>query len=158
MTRRLLTHCPACHVNLDAARSELDGRTKAYRTRLRLYDTHAPSADDPMAGADSAEGYPADHPGVDTVRGTPTALTEASALAHAYHTCGLHGLDHETLERKGRNLRTDMTRNGGWAVVRLPYDTAESFTEGRQPPRYLLRLDIRREGSDTGNGDSNAQD
>lgn len=133
------TMCPHCGGDLR------DARERVYRVRLRLYDTRSASADDPIA--DSAEGLPADQPGIDRISGLPAIMAEAMTMAHQFHDRPLRGWDHETVGRKIRGVRPTLSRTGGRGTIRVEYDTPESFTDGRTPPRFVARIDLVRDDS-----------
>lgn len=131
-----LTTCPHCGGDL-----RMDFRERPFRVRLRLYDMRSPNADDPIA--DSAEGHAPDAPGVDIIRGVRNVLTEAASLAAAYHGgAALHGFDPDTMARKDRGCRSTLSRTGGRARITVDYDTPDSFSDGRLPPRYTARMDL----------------
>lgn len=132
-----ITHCPQCGCDLrDPAN---DGRAEMWRIRVRLYDTSV-SNSDPMAGADSDWGRPADAPGETVVRGLASVFKAAVEAAESYHGLGLYGLGPEVQELKVRGIRPTLSRNKGRGVMRIPYGTASLAAE-----RYLARVDILKE-------------
>lgn len=130
-----LALCPHCGGDLAGAD---DGRAGWWSFRVRLYDMEL-NRTEPMVDSD-ADLEP-DQPGAETVRGLWKVAHESALAAGEFHGCALRGLSGEVLERKVRGLRPTLSRNNGKATMRVPYDTAETFTaEGDE--RYLMRVDI----------------
>lgn len=148
MTRHKLRNCPHCGGNLLNIEGDVDSRERPFRVRVRLYDTLAANKDDPMAGADSAEGLDAGADGTDILKGLPTVLAEAAFQAHAFHMAdSLHGFQPVVIQQKLNSARVGLSRTGGRTVIRIPYNTSESFSDGQRPPRYLCRIDVVREAT-----------
>ncbi len=118
---------------------ELDKRARHYRVRIRLYDQGDP--DEPQADSDPELGP--GEPGTVICAGLKGVAATVMQMAAAFHrTTALVGLDAETLEARIPGLRPTLSRRGGNAVWRLPYDT-ERATEGREPA-WLARVDLER--------------
>lgn len=121
--------------------TDIDARTVNWRIRIRLYDQRQPN--DPAADTDPE--LPPDRPGTTILRGLPAVADEVIQLARAFHNSPepLKGLSTEELDRRLRGLRPTLSRRGGNAVWRLPYDTVDQWREG-SPGSWLARVDIER--------------
>lgn len=123
---------------------ELDGRTAKWRCRFRFY--RADEMGEPQADTDAE--LPADAPGSMVVAGLPNVAHEVLMLAQHLHSgMALRGLSREELDRRLRGLRPTLSRRGGNAVWRVPYDTLETFDERALKQGWLCRVDIQREES-----------
>lgn len=123
---------------------ELDGRTAKWRCRFRFY--RADEMSEPQADTDAE--LPADAPGSMVVAGLPNVAHEVLMLAqHLHGGMALRGLSREELDRRLRGLRPTLSRRGGNAVWRVPYDTLETFDERALKQGWLCRVDIQREES-----------
>lgn len=132
------------HFTSSAGIGEMDARTARWRCRFRIY--RADMLDEPAADTDDE--LPADRPGAMVLAGLPAVAAEARMLASSFHgTPALAGLSREETERKLRGLRPTLSRRGGNAVWRLPYDTLETFNDTTQKRGWLMRVDIQREES-----------
>lgn len=122
--------------------ADLDGRAAQWRCRFRLYDQRFP--DEPQA--DSNPELAADAGGTMVISGLPEVAVELGVLACMFHaTPLLRGLSQQELERRLKGLRPTLSRRGGQATWRVPYDTVESFTERKDHvPGWLARVDIER--------------
>lgn len=118
-----------------------DGRSANWRCRFRYYDQRQP--DEPKG--DSDEGMPADFPGEMIVTGLPNVARMVLDLARQVHgTSALVGLTMPDLDRRLKGLRPTLSRRGGDAVWRIPYDTFETFNERSVKRGWLVRVDISR--------------
>lgn len=123
---------------------ELDGRTARWRCRFRIYSAENDS--EPVADSD-AELDPG-APGSMVIAGLPAVALEARALAQSWHGArALLGLSREETDKRLRGLRPTLSRRGGNAVWRLPYDTLETFNERDHTRGWLMRVDIVREST-----------
>jgi hypothetical protein len=122
---------------------ELDKRARKWRVRIRLYDM---IADDTEPRADSDPELSPDQPGTLICAGLKGVVDTVLQLAVAYHGTGaLSGLDTETLDARIPGLRPTLSRRGGNAVWRIPYDTVRSFDPtGQRKPAWLARVDLER--------------
>lgn len=130
----------------DATSMETDGRAAFWRVRFRLYSNAMP--DEPMA--DSDPDLAPDQPGAQVIRGLPAVGSELLILAHAYHgTAALRGLAYDDIARAIRGIRPTLSRrkaNGHEdAVMRIPYNTLETFNEQSRKRGWLARIDLVRE-------------
>lgn len=120
----------------------MDSRTARWRCRFRIYD--ARQMDEPVA--DSDDELPPGAPGSMVIAGLPNVGTEAIALAQAFHKSGqLSGLNSQMLDKSLKGLRPTISRRGGNAVWRLPYDTIDTYNEHSLKRGWLMRVDIIRE-------------
>lgn len=121
---------------------ESDRRAAKWLCRFRLYDMRFP--DEPRADTDPER--TADQPGTQIITGLPNVAIELGALAAAFHASPLlKGLHQAELERRLLGLRPTLSRRGGNAVWRVPYDTAESWSETKDHKAgWLARVDIER--------------
>jgi hypothetical protein len=137
-----LTSCPNCGTDLAG---HDDGRTGAWRFRVRLYDMDV-NPDEPMPGADSDAQQAADQPGATVARGLWKVAGEAAEAAQSYHGASCLGMSMDELDKKIRGLRPTLSRNKGRGTMRVQYDTQASFNlRPDHTPRYLARVDIVRE-------------
>lgn len=124
-----------------APAGELDGRTAQWRCRFRIYN---PAHDDPIA--DSDDELSPDKPGAMVVSGLPNVALEVRELARAFHVGkAIMGLSGEELERRLKGLRPTLSRKGGVAVWRVPYETVEGQGTTSARKSWLMRVDIIRE-------------
>jgi hypothetical protein len=137
MTQVLKT-CPHCGGNISGL--ENDKRAVRWRVRVRLYDM---VSDDKSPAADSDPELGVEQPGVEICYGLKGAAEYINQLATAYHKGPCPGLDMETLEGKIPGLRPTLSRRGGNAVWRLPYDTARTWSaDPSHEPVWLARVDL----------------
>lgn len=135
------TNCPNCGCNLSGL--EHDKRAVRWRFRIRLYDMAvdelAPQADtDPELDAETMGTWEASG-----LRGVADAVIQVATTFHG--TPMLKGLETERLDAKIPGLRPTLSRRGGNAVWRLPYDTLRTWDEtGHRPPGWLARVDLER--------------
>ena len=121
---------------------ELDKRARSWLVRIRLYNMAAnpkePDADtDPVLGPEQR--------GTLVCKGIRGIVDAVVQLATLHHGELLHGLDIEALDAKIPGLRPTLSRRGGTAVWRLPYDTAETLDPtGQRKPSWLARIDLER--------------
>lgn len=122
--------------------TEEDGRAAKWRCRFRLYDQRTPA--EPMADSDPE--LTADQPGTQIIAGLPDVAIELGALASAFHgTPMLRGLSQQELERRLKGLRPTISRRKGNATWRVPYDTEESWSVGKDHRAgWLARVDLER--------------
>lgn len=130
----------------------MDGRTVKWRCRFRIYDIGKGKDADPEADTD--DGLPLDQPGTTIISGLPNVATEVALLARAFHqgrgdfrdADQLAGLSSVELERRLKSLRPTLSRRGGNATWRVPYDTISTFNEQAHKRGWEMRVDIQREG------------
>lgn len=143
-----LAQCPNCGYAVALPGNPDDARLVSFTVRLRAYDLQsAGREDDPVY--DSAEGYPADHPGVDVIAGVRNVLTECVHELSVFHVQALRDLTSDYLDKKERGIRPTLSRTSGRGKITLEYNTAQSFTDGRQAPRYRARIDLNRVEKET---------
>jgi hypothetical protein len=122
---------------------ETDARTAKWRIRIRLYDMRQPN--EPQADTDPE--LPADAVGTTVLRGLPAVADEVISLANIFHNSPkpLMGMNTEELDRRLRGLRPTLSRRGGNAVWRIPYDTFETWGPGEaHKAAWLARVDVER--------------
>lgn len=120
----------------------MDGRTAKWRCRFRIYS--AQKMDEPVADTDPE--LAADAPGTMVLAGLPNVATALAQIAVQFHERQqLAGLSSDELERRLRGLRPTLSRRGGEAVWRVPYDTLDSFNDRALTRGWMMRVDIRRE-------------
>jgi hypothetical protein len=125
-----------------SAAAVMDGRTAQWRCRFRIYD--ARNNAEPVADTDPELAPGA--PGTMVIAGLPNVATTLAQIAsqfHGDHT--LAGLSGEELSRRLRGLRPTLSRRGGTATWRVPYDTLQSYNERAMKRSWLMRVDISRE-------------
>lgn len=126
----------------DAPVGEADGRTAKWRCRFRIYDTR--NLDDVVA--DSDDGLPPDHPGATVLSGLPNVAAEARELAKIFHEGKtLVGMSREELDRRLKSVRPTLSRRGGDAAWRVPYETMVDHGGIVNRRSWLMRVDILRE-------------
>ena len=124
--------CPACGVTMTPAVLEHDGRSAAWRARVRLYDLAKPNEPE----ADSDPDLPADQPGESVFQGLPGVAAYLTACGLAHHGEAYAGLDNEVLRHRLKGLRPTLSRNAGHGVWRVPYTTPGG--------PWMARVDIQR--------------
>lgn len=135
-------NCPQCGCNLSGL--EHDKRAVRWRVRIRLYDL-AYSDTEPMADTEP-ELHPTD-PGTWEAAGLKGVADLVIQLAMNFHhtTEPLKGLEPERIDAKIPGLRPTLSRRGGNAVWRLPYDTQRTWdATGHRSPAWLARVDLER--------------
>ena len=99
-------------------RTDTDARTTPRQIRIRLYKV---GVAEPMA--DSEPHLPPSQPGTWVVAGLPATAFALAQLAAVYHQgATITGLDKATLDRSINGLRPTLSRRGGEATWRVPYD------------------------------------
>jgi hypothetical protein len=141
----ILKNCPGCGINLTGL--ENDKRAVRWRCRVRLYDM---VTDDKSPQADSDPELDPDQPGTEIVWGLKGVADLVIQMAGLYHGTGmLSGLDAATLDAKIPGLRPTLSRRGGNAVWRLPYDTVRTWSaDPGHEPVWLARVDLERVDGD----------
>lgn len=136
---RVQSHCPSCG-ELIAGSLAHDRRAATWRVRVRLYDMTKP--EEPQADSDPE--LDADKPGTLVCAGLKGVADTVAQLAAMFHgTAQLPGLETATLDAKIPGLRPTLSRRGGNAVWRLPYDTARTFSASPDHrPIWLARVDL----------------
>lgn len=120
----------------------MDGRTAKWRCRFRIYD--ARNVDEPVADSDPELG--AGEPGTMVIAGLPNVAATLAQIAVGFHQDRqLAGLSTDELSRRMRGLRPTLSRRGGEATWRVPYDSMETFNSRSLTRGWLMRVDIRRE-------------
>lgn len=138
---RTPTHCPNCGHPIVGS-LEHDKRAVKWRVRVRLYDM---IADDKSPQADSDPELAPDVPGTLVCAGLKGVADVVMQLAMTFHhTTQLPGLDAKTLDAKTPGLRPTLSRRGGNAVWRLPYDTQRTFDPARREAAWMARVDLER--------------
>ena len=109
-----------------------DTRGTARRVRVRLFPLGGPDTD---PAADTAPDLPADQPGSMLVASLPAMAAAVAALCFHFHGVeGVTGLDKADLDRGIRGLRVTLSRRGGEATWRLPYQVHGS--------KWMARVDV----------------
>lgn len=127
---------------LSLNRADFDGRAAKWRCRFRFYDNRQP--DEPYADSDAE--LPPDREGTEVLAGLPAVATRVADYARAIHgPQQFAGLDSGTLTHRLKSLRPTLSRRGGNATWRIPYDTLETFNEQTLRRGWLCRVDITRE-------------
>ena len=123
---------------------ELDKRARKWRCRVRIYDQGDP--DEPQADSDPE--LQAGEPGTVICAGLKGVADTVLQMAVQFHgTPLLKGMDTATLEHRINGLRPTLSRRGGNAVWRIPYDTERTWDEtGQRQPGWLARVDLERVG------------
>jgi hypothetical protein len=120
----------------------MDGRTAKWRCRFRIYS--AQKMDEPVADTDPEQ--TAGEPGTMVIAGLPNVATTLAQIAVQFHgERALSGLSTEELNRRLRGLRPTLSRRGGEATWRIPYDSLETFDSRSLTRGWLMRVDICRE-------------
>jgi hypothetical protein len=99
----------------------VDPRNGLWRTRLRLYDMRTP--DEPLWDSDPMLDPRA--PGTEIIAGLPEVAVAVGAAAVAFHGGQCIGLDHATLLHRIKSLRPTLSRRGGNARWRIPYQAPD---------------------------------
>lgn len=134
-------NCPTCGRPWP---KENDGRAKPWCVRIRLYDKT--SMDEPEYDTDPD--LAPNLPGTLIINGLPEVAHELARMAAAAHGQAPAGLGTELLMHKLKGLRPTISRRGGNAVWRVPYQiTAQEsdFTGDSRVQHWLARVDLERE-------------
>lgn len=137
----ILDTCPAC--GRPWPNREPDGRAKEWRVRIRLYAKT--NMDEPEADTDPD--LAPDAPGTLLLAGLPQVANELARTAEAFHGT-VSGLGEQTLLHRLKSLRPTLSRRGGDAVWRVPYQVTTregDFTGESRVTEWLARVDIQRE-------------
>ena len=135
-------HCWQCGAP-QMADLEADKRARWWRARVRLYDL---SKDGNEPQADSDPELSPELPGTLICAGLRGVADAVIQLATAFHGGPCIGLDMDTLDARIPGLRPTLSRRGGNAVWRIPYDTTQSFDPVRhqQKPTWMARVTLER--------------
>lgn len=119
-----------------------DNRAALWRARVRLYIEDRPNEPE----ADSDDDLPPEAPGTTTCQGLPAVAHLLAELAHGFHNAACSGLDMATLRHRLKSLRPTLSRRGGDAVWRVPYEVAakDKFGDGTHVEKWLARVDVER--------------
>lgn len=115
----------------------VDARAVSWRCRIYLYD----AADD--IRADSDDGLPLGAPGTLITVGLLGVAEALSFAASQYHNQETVGLDEATLRHRLKALRPTLSRRGGNAVWRVPYQVSGDGAARH----WMARVDIERVAS-----------
>jgi hypothetical protein len=119
-----------------------DKRAENWRVRIRLYQGAKP---DPEADTDPDTAP--DQAGMLVISGLPSVAARLSELLSDFHNGkALSGVDDLTLRHRIKSLRPTLSRRGGNAVWRVPYQVGDPpHTAGAAAwTEWLARVDVER--------------